>query len=135
MGRVYLFTCERCEYQARVSGGADDGYHCVTQTVACADCRALYDAAIKLRVAEKPSAPLRRAKKFLATDNKAPVLAPSDPTNRLLFGEPPKTKWVSLKLSCPVSAQHRVERWNAPGKCPRCGNYLERGALPFRVWD
>ncbi len=123
MGRVYLFTCERCEYQARVSGGADDGYHCVTQTIACGDCKLLHDVVVRVRVADSPP----RLKRLL------PV--PVDVRGVLLFGEPPRTKWTEMKLSCPVAAHHRVEQWNAPGKCPRCGNYLERGALPFRVWD
>lgn len=123
MGRVYLFTCERCEYQARVSGGADEGYHCITQTVTCHDCKMLQDAVVRMRVPEDPP----RLKRLLP--------APVDARDVLLFGQPPRTKWTDLKLACPVAAHHRVERWNAPGKCPRCGNYLERGALPFRVWD
>lgn len=136
MGRVYVFQCPRCEYTARVSGGAADGYHCATQTVVCADCRALYDAVVKLRVPERPAAPLRsRPKKTALPASLPPLPEPFDVSRLLLFGEPPRTKWESRKLTCPVNASHRVEPWRSPGKCPRCGTFLGREGLPFRIWD
>jgi hypothetical protein len=46
-----------------------------------------------------------------------------------------KFKWVTFKIRCPVSLAHRVQAWNEPGKCPRCGNFMEKNALPFRYWD
>jgi hypothetical protein len=46
-----------------------------------------------------------------------------------------KFKWVSFKIRCPVSPIHRVHAWSDPGKCPRCGNFMEKNALPFRYWE
>jgi hypothetical protein len=40
-----------------------------------------------------------------------------------------------FKLQCPVSAMQRVRGWDNPDKCPRCGVYLEKSALPYRFWD
>jgi hypothetical protein len=38
-------------------------------------------------------------------------------------------------LHCPVSKNHSVHAWNDPGKCPRCGAFLEKSSLPYRLWD
>jgi len=43
--------------------------------------------------------------------------------------------WQHPKPVCPVDARHRIEPWNDPGRCPRCGCYLERNGFPFRRWD
>ncbi len=128
MGRVYTFTCPRCEYQARVSGATETGFHCVTQTVSCRDCRALHDVTVRLRVAETTeAAPPKSAKKLPAPDAFRPPL--------LLFGQPRRTRWLELKPLCPVSPSHRIEVWTAPGKCPRCGMFLDRDVMPYRIWD
>jgi hypothetical protein len=130
MGRTYVFHCSRCGYQAQVSGGREEGFHCVTQTVACSDCKALHEVAVKLRVAAALP-----ALKSNVRPRKELLPSPIDPTKILLFGEPPRTKWVIQKPGCPVAKNHRVTIWTAPGKCPRCGNFMERTVLPFRVWD
>ena len=44
-------------------------------------------------------------------------------------------KWLPFKLQCPVSALHRVRSWNDPDRCPKCGIFLEKSALPYRLWD
>lgn len=43
--------------------------------------------------------------------------------------------WRDTKLICPVEADHFIEPWNDPGRCPRCGNFMERNGIPFRAWD
>ncbi len=43
MGAEYQFVCERCGYEARVSGGDDAGMLVSTTTVLCEDCGKLYD--------------------------------------------------------------------------------------------
>jgi hypothetical protein len=43
--------------------------------------------------------------------------------------------WVQFGIRCPVSATHQVRLWNEPDKCPKCGVYLDKSALPFRIWD
>ena len=116
MGRSYLFECAKCGYQASVSGGADSGSEFCVQTATCRDCRALLDCVVRLRV---PDAGLK---------------IPSE-LQRLPPLSTKKFKWVSFKIRCPVSPAHRVHAWNEPGKCPRCGNYLDKNALPFRYWD
>ena len=132
MGRTYLFECSKCGYQAAVSGGADTGFEFCVQTAACRDCRILFDCVVRWRVPDTglkiPSGfhRLKRAKEapptFEAALNRLP------PTGKRL-------KWVPFKIQCPVSPFHRVRAWNEPGKCPRCGNFMEKNALPFRHWD
>lgn len=137
MGRVYLFTCPRCEYRAKVSGGADDGFHCATQTILCRDCNALHDAIVRMRATE-PKAPLRskpRPVKSLVPKNKPAILPEAVAPDAWLFGGQAKSEWKSQKLRCPVAPHHRIQVWVAPGKCPRCGTWLERAMLPWRVWD
>jgi hypothetical protein len=44
MGLLYLFSCPACQFKAQVSGGLDYGMMAATQTIACGNCRRLYDA-------------------------------------------------------------------------------------------
>jgi hypothetical protein len=122
MGRTYSFECSKCGYQVRVAGGADEGEHFAVQTIACADCKALHDAVVRfkasLRQGENPS-------------QTAPPIAAV--LNRL----PPRgvQPWLKFKPACPVSPRHRIHPWKQPDKCPKCGTFLEPGAIPFRIWD
>jgi hypothetical protein len=127
MGRVYTFNCPRCEYRAHVSGGAEEGLHCRTQTIVCRDCRALHDVAVRVRVPEEKKQPLAKTKLLPVKENHLPPM--------LLFGKPPRVNWLELKPCCPTNASHRTEPWTAPGKCPRCGGFMERDVMVFRVWD
>jgi len=43
--------------------------------------------------------------------------------------------WQKFPPACPVGAKHLVEPWRDPGRCPRCGNFMEKNGLPFRRWD
>ena len=140
MGRSYWFECPRCGYRANVSGRADRGWNLFVQTILCRDCKELYDAVTRLRVSGESAASeclagwrranasrLRRAAdappSFQSALNCLPVAAATQP------------QWLPFKLQCPVSARHRVQAWNEPDRCPRCGNYLEKNALPFRIWE
>jgi hypothetical protein len=125
MGRVYSFFCPHCDYRANVSGGEEEGFHCATRTVVCLDCKALHDVAVRVRVAENPANP--PGKRLAGEASHLPPM--------LLFGRPPRTRWLDLAPRCPANAHHRIEPWTAPGKCPRCGIHLERTVLPFRIWD
>ena len=55
--------------------------------------------------------------------------------NRLPTTGAKRFRWLQFKLQCPVSPHHRIESWNDPDKCPRCGVFLERNGLPFRIWE
>ena len=44
MGATYRFSCPSCAYTAEVSGQPDFGMVAATTTIACKDCRELYDA-------------------------------------------------------------------------------------------
>jgi hypothetical protein len=134
MGRSYLFECSKCDYQASVSGGADAGFEFCVQTAACRDCRSLFDAVVRMRVPDtgmKIPTEFQRLR-FRKTPETPPTFEAA--LNRL----PPmgkKLKWIPFKIQCPVSPMHRVRAWNETGKCPRCGNFMEKNALPFRYWD
>jgi hypothetical protein len=43
--------------------------------------------------------------------------------------------WENVKLTCPRAKNHRVEPWRDPGRCPRCGVYLEKNGFPYRIWE
>ena len=138
MGRAFLFECSRCQYRAAVVGGADRGFNCCVQTVVCKECAALHDVVTRLRVAEsqKPQISQPRWQPLMATPGFGfPSQAGSNWHNRLLFAATTKSRWVTLKLRCPVSKTHHIEPWKDPGQCPRCRAYLERTVMPYRIWD
>ncbi len=140
VGRSYWFECSRCCYRAQVSGGPDRGLNFYLQTVACGNCKRLFDAVTRVRVPDPRGLGLSNA---LANWRQPtlPSLNPRNPPsfqsmlNRLSFKGVKNLKWLHFRLQCPVASFHRVEAWNAPNKCPRCGTYLERNVMPYRIWD
>ena len=122
MGKTYQFECELCQYRVRVAGGADEGMNCEVQTVTCRECRELFDVFTRVR---------RRT----AAAAKFKTLRPETPPVLLREFSLPPPEWKKIEPACPVSAQHHVEPWNNPGRCPRCGCWLERSGLPWRIWD
>jgi len=126
MGRTYHFECPLCHYRAKVSGGADSGVHCEVQTVVCRDCRELFDVFSKVRrcagAAEKIKFPA-----FFRPEIPPVILRDGSAPQRLV--------WQKFTLACPAAAKHFVEPWRDPGRCPRCGNFMEKNGLPYRLWD
>jgi hypothetical protein len=142
MGRTYLFECSRCEYRAKVSGGEDRGFNFFVQTILCRDCRGLYDAVVRVRAPELSGADARktslglRGPKLQRLQTK-PDVPPtfSSVLNRLAFPGAKQFRWVEFKVRCPVSGMHRIEPWSEGNKCPRCGSFLDKHPLAFRIWD
>lgn len=141
MGRSYWFECSKCGYRAKVSGRSDRGLTFCVQTVVCRDCRELFDAVTAVRRGAQlrnhslaPNNGARLLEAGPAPNGKRP---PSFLTalNRLSFTGACQFEWVRFPLQCPVSPRHRIQSWTEPDKCPRCGSYLEKGALPYRIWD
>jgi hypothetical protein len=125
MGKTYLFECPLCHYRAQVCGGAAGGRHCEVQTVACRDCRELHDVFTRVR---------RRA--GAKENGKFPgFFRPEIPPSVLSDDKLGKLVWKDFAPMCPVDKKHSVELWNDPGRCPRCGNFMEKNGFPFRVWD
>jgi len=122
MGRSYLYECSRCGYRACVAGGAAEGDHFAVQTIACVNCKALHDAVTRLRIPPqlKDNPPVT-APRFIAVLNRLPPRG--------------GRYWLKFKPACPVSPSHRVRLWQPPDKCPKCGFFLERNAIPYRIWD
>ena len=140
MGRSYTFECCKCGYRARVSGRADEGVSFAVQTILCRDCRELYDVVIRARVPDEPeesgSASGSAGARFLNPSRTAAGSpAFQSVLNRLPFTGARQFKWLSFQNSCPVSRLHHVRSWNEPDKCPRCGVYLEKNAVPYRIWE
>jgi hypothetical protein len=135
MARSFHFECARCRYQARVTGGADRGAHCFTQTVVCLDCRQLFDVPVRLRVALDEFALRARLNRRLYPTRPLELDRPVPGWNLRLARNPGKTRWASVKLRCPNLAWHRVQPWNQPGPCPRCANLIEGTLTPWRLWD
>ncbi len=144
MGRSYYFECSRCGYRAKVAGRADRGLQFFVQTIVCSDCRELYDAVTRLKVPDEfpgRSNGLRLNPVGFGPGRTFGSRAVNGPPtfqaalNRLHYTGIKRFKWVHFKLHCPVSATHRVESWNDPGKCPKCAMYLDKNALPYRIWE
>ncbi len=139
MGRTYLFECARCGYRAEVAGGAERGFHLAVQTIQCLACRELLDAVTELKVPATSAANFARWK--LGPSQLDAVTAPATPPtfpaalNRLVLAGERRFCWVRFKAACPVSPFHRVREWQQPGRCPRCGIFLEGTAVPFKLWD
>jgi len=122
MGRTYLFECSKCGYHVRVAGGADEGAHFAVLTIACADCRELHDVVTLFKTPPQPEENLpKTTPKFAVALNRLP---PSGARQCLKF-----------KPACPVASWHRIRPWKQPDRCPKCGDFLERDGIPFRVWD
>jgi len=147
MGRTFQFECPQCQYQARVGGGADTGINCAVQTIVCLDCRRLFDVFTRFRLREGEEEPAPAGVKTRSGPNLLPagvnilpfwlvknpwsVFAPGRRSS-----DPPKQQhWAAVKPVCPVAASHQIKIWNAPGRCPRCGNHLEKNGLPYRLWE
>ncbi len=139
MGRSYWFECPRCGYRAKVSGRADRGLSFFVQTILCRDCRELYDAVTRLRVPEELPRRGGWAGDVRARVREAQRISAPPPfqaaLNRLPQTGAARFKWLHFKPQCPVSATHRVRSWNDPDRCPKCGLFLEKSALPYRLWD
>jgi hypothetical protein len=136
MGRSYLFECSKCGYKAKVSGGLDSGFQFFVQTTACRDCRVIFDSVVRLRT---PDTGLKflgdfQRLRLRKTETEIPPTFESVLTQLPPVGVK-RFNWVQYKIRCPVSLAHRVHAWSDPGKCPRCGAFMEKNALPFRYWE
>lgn len=140
MGRSYCYECSRCGYRATVSGRPDRGCDVFVQTILCRDCRKLYDAVTRLRIVEERALPLRTKLGLRLSNLNRSLKLQAPPAfqvalNRLPAGAGRGFQWLRFKLQCPQSSGHRIQAWNEPGECPKCGITLERHALPYRIWD
>ena len=136
MGRSYWFECPKCGYRAKASGRADRGLSFFVQTILCRDCRELYDAVVRVRVPDEFSFGRLRKESGPGT---RPGMTTAPAFQAVLNRLPPpganRLKWLAFKPQCPVSALHRIRAWNDPDRCPKCGVFLEKNALPYRLWD
>jgi hypothetical protein len=154
MGRTFHFDCPHCHYQARVSGGAETGLNCAVQTILCVDCHQLYDVFTRLRRCADKGEPEDKDKPSptnnhpRATRSLLPpgIIIPPlwlvenvwsifSPKKSRPQGPTRQWRWEDVKPACPVAGSHRVKIWNAPGRCPRCGSFLEKTAFAYRLWD
>jgi hypothetical protein len=142
MGRSYCFECSKCGYRATVSGGTDCGVQFCVQTIHCRDCGTLYDAVTRLKVPSEATLGGWRKTGGIAWPSTASVnrnqgSPPSfaDALSRLPNKGGKRYRWLQFELLCPNSRRHRVQVWNDPGKCPRCGVFLDKSVLPYRLWD
>jgi hypothetical protein len=119
-----------------VSGGADRGFNLHVQTILCRDCQAIYDAVVRLRIPDPQGFKRRfglRPGRGRAPSAEGPPVFESA-LNRLPVAGL-QFQWIQFSIRCPVSPVHRVRTWNEPDTCPRCGVYLEKTALPYRIWE
>ena len=128
MGRTYMFECEKCDYQARVAGGREEGLEFTVQTILCQECRQLQDSVISWRTPvttfpnESPDVPPPSAPSFAELVKRLPVNGNV------------QTRWMDFGPECLASPSHSIRLWTEPDKCPRCGAFMERSTMPFRQW-
>jgi hypothetical protein len=97
LGTTLAFHCERCGYQAQVSGGGDAGLSAITQTVSCRRCRQLSDILVEwVEGMPRPS---------------------HEPF-------PPRQDRLGCCRHCGSRA---VDPWTSGGPCPRCGGRMHEG--------
>jgi len=137
MGRSYWFECSKCGYRAKVSGRADRGVSFAVQTIVCRDCKQLYDAVTRMKLSEEMRRRSNAGRVGFGDLSFSEKLPPTFQAalNRLTVTGEMKYEWIQFPLRCPAFGFHRAQPWNDPGKCPRCGVYLERTAVPYRLWD
>jgi ribosomal protein S27AE len=139
MGRTYWFECSKCGYRAQVSGKPDRGSNFFVQTIACEDCRALYDVVVRLKIPEELKGLNQtfglNGLRFSLQQRNATAPSFQAALNRLPHRGVRRYKWVHFKAQCPVSSIHRVQSWSENDKCPRCGLFLDKNALPYRIWE
>ena len=134
MGRTFQFECPWCQYRAQLSGGADSGMHCDVQTIFCRDCRQLFDVFTRIQ-RRKPEKEAVATKRFRALRPEIPPVVLRNGSFHPLNHPLQPLVWEKIKLACPVNPKHSLEEWKDPGRCPRCGNFMEKVGWPFRLWD
>jgi len=113
MGTKYQFTCKHCNYETVVSGGDDVGMRCRTTTISCQDCGELFDVVTSDEPWDESAA--------LSDDELVcPGQAAGDPDDDEDADRP--------------NPGHRVQRWEYPGPCPKCGQPMTRGRVDV-LWD
>jgi hypothetical protein len=132
VGRTYIFECPLCQYRARVSGSADSGLHCEVQTVVCRDCRELFDVFTRVR---RRAGEVEKIKFPAFFRPEIPPVILNESSFNPRRSPARQFVWNKFAPACPVDPKHFVEKWKDPGRCPRCGNFLEKSGLPFRLWD
>ncbi len=144
MGRAYWFECPKCSYRVKVAGRVDRGVNVFVQTVHCRDCKELHDVVTRVRIPDEVQDRIRANLQAGGLPRlKLPGrswAASGPPSFQAALGRLSSTgftrfKWLDFKLQCPVSPSHSVQSWSEPGKCPKCGMFLEKNAVPFRVWE
>jgi len=98
----------------------------------CRECRQLYDVYLKVRRRAGAMAKVKFPGFFRP---EIPPVVLRESTSRPATGQTPKLVWQKFTPMCPVDAKHKVEVWKEPGRCPRCGCFMEKGGFPFRSWD
>jgi len=136
MGKSYWFECGKCGYRAKVAGRADQGLNVAVQTVLCQECKELYDAVTSIRILNGSRPTLQGMFSGAWIDahaKRAPSLHWA--LNRLQYPASKLSDWLKYPLQCPIAPIHRIRTWNDPDRCPRCGVYLEKSALAYKIWD
>jgi len=139
MGRTYLFECAKCGYRAELAGGAERGRQLAVQTIHCLNCRELRDVVTEWKRPE-PGPTHSPAWKLKPTPFEPACEATPPPSfasavNSLTVRRGQPFRWARFKLACPVAPWHEIRRWQQPGKCPKCGIFLDGGGTPFKAWD
>jgi hypothetical protein len=124
-----------------VAGGGSEGSWFSVQTIVCESCKELHDAVVTFK---RPLPPLEEPNLISTLKNRSPLKRLAGPgraprLSTLLHQLPPggatDYRWFKFAPACPVSTKHRVKEWRNPGKCPKCGWFLDCSPLPFRTWD
>ena len=127
MGTRYHFSCDRCKYEAMVSGGNDMGLTFRSTTIICQDCKLLFDVTTSDQLNND------------STDQSELVLVCPGPSSAVSGDFKTVEEYFQTFAATEESGErsnshHRVCKWKHPGPCPKCGQELIRGKLVMN-WD
>lgn len=125
-----------------MAGREEQGLVCHVCTIVCPECSALFDAVTRARLSRdwlKGRRPLHLDAGWTPKSEwQRTVDAVREPVtlDQVLFEHhDPRGPWVEFPVTCPNVVHHAVQPWKDPGRCPRCGVYMERTLMPFRLWE
>jgi hypothetical protein len=115
MGTTYRFFCNACSYERNVCGRQDSGERYAMATIACTECRELYD--VVTHWSKSAGESLREREAF----------AKEHPEVGLRDARPVISEFWEAEIVCPKSYKHRWRLWEHPDDCPRCGARMIQG--------
>ncbi len=115
MGKTFVFSCTKCSYKVKTSGGEDRGMAAFSNTYICSSCKIIVDITERVLIEREK------------------IIGKS------FFGVPKIKREVTFRekeIICPdCHNKTSLEKWdNINMPCPKCDGKMEKGSL-IGLWD